>query len=334
MFSKTQSRGLVVAAIIVCTVGLLLPACQQQAPQPPAGSGPQAAAELSGTIRVSGAWALYPMVVRWGEEFTKLHPKVRVDISAGGAGKGVADALAQLVDIGMVSREIRQQETEKGGFFVPVAKDAVFPTINSANPYLAKGLKEKGVTREMLIELYITGTSKTWGDLAGTGGGEKVQVYTRSDSCGAAETWAKYLGAMGQEELQGVAVYGDPGVAEAVRRDIVGLGFNNLNFVFDAKTGEPMPGITTLPLDVNGNGKIDPGETYPTKKAAIDAVANGVYPSPPARDLNLLTKDKFTGLTKVFVQWILNDGQKFLDEVGYIPIAADVLDNAKKKAAL
>ena len=60
--------------------------------------------ELQGTIRVSGAWALYPMMVRWGEEFRKIHPKVRVDISAGGAGKGIADALAGLVDIGMVSR--------------------------------------------------------------------------------------------------------------------------------------------------------------------------------------------------------------------------------------
>ena len=46
--------------------------------------------ELVGTIRVSGAWALYPMAVRWSEEFKKIHPKVRIDISAGGAGKGVA----------------------------------------------------------------------------------------------------------------------------------------------------------------------------------------------------------------------------------------------------
>ena len=72
---------------------------------------PKTVSELQGTIRVSGAWALYPMMVNWGEEFRKIHPKVRVDISAGGAGKGVADALAGLVDIGMVSREITSRRS-------------------------------------------------------------------------------------------------------------------------------------------------------------------------------------------------------------------------------
>ena len=41
--------------------------------------------ELKGTITLSGAWALYPMAVKWAEEFQKLHPKVRIDIGAGGA---------------------------------------------------------------------------------------------------------------------------------------------------------------------------------------------------------------------------------------------------------
>ena len=89
---------------------------------------------LQGTITISGAWALYPLMVRWGEEFQKLHPDVRFDISAGGAGKGMADALANAVDIGMVSREIYPEEVDKGAFWVSVAKDAVFPTVNAENP--------------------------------------------------------------------------------------------------------------------------------------------------------------------------------------------------------
>ena len=42
--------------------------------------------ELKGEIQLSGAFALYPMAVKWAEEFRKIHPKVRIDISAGGAG--------------------------------------------------------------------------------------------------------------------------------------------------------------------------------------------------------------------------------------------------------
>ena len=59
---------------------------------------------LEGTVTLSGAFALYPLANKWAEEFQKIHPDVRFNISAGGAGKGVADALSQAVDIGMVSR--------------------------------------------------------------------------------------------------------------------------------------------------------------------------------------------------------------------------------------
>ena len=75
---------------------------------------------LKGEISFSGAFALYPMVVKWADEFRKLHPNVRIDISGGGAGKGMTDALAKVVDLGMVSREIYEVEAQKGalGFAV------------------------------------------------------------------------------------------------------------------------------------------------------------------------------------------------------------------------
>jgi phosphate transport system substrate-binding protein len=69
--------------------------------------------DLEGNITISGAFALYPMAVKWAEEFKKLHPKVKIDLSAGGAGKGMTDAIAKVVDIGMVSREIYPEEIKK-----------------------------------------------------------------------------------------------------------------------------------------------------------------------------------------------------------------------------
>ena len=296
--------------------------------------GPPASAKgssLEGTIRVSGAWALYPMMVTWGEEFGKVHPKVRVDISAGGAGKGVADALANLVDIGMVSREINPEEVKKGGFFIPVVKDAVFPVLNQANPVFEKGLLSKGVKKKTFIDLWISGRDLTWGEIAGTNSKDKVQVYTRSDSCGAAETWAQYLGGKNQEDLRGVGVYGDPGLAEAVRKDLFGTGYNNLNYAYDTKTGLPLPGLQIIPIDVNENGKVDPEEELKTKNQAIQAVMSGRYPAPPARDLYLMTKERFKGPAREFIRWILTDGQKYVDEAGYIKLKEMQIAEALKK---
>ena len=287
--------------------------------------------EIQGIVKVSGAWALYPMMVKWGEEFRRIHPKVRIDISAGGAGKGMADALAGLVDLGMVSREITPEEIKRGAFYIPVVKDAVFPTMNDRNPVLRNGLTERGVKKKAFIELWIDGKDLTWGDIAGISSKNKVHVYTRSDSCGAAETWAQYLGQKNQEDLKGIGVYGDPGLAEAVRKDPLGMGYNNLSYAYDFKTGLPPQGLRIIPIDVNENGKIDPEEELKTKNQAVHAVAKGIYPSPPARELYLATKGNYKGLTKVFIRWILADGQKYVEEIGYIRLGLLQVNDALKK---
>ena len=300
-----RSRCLIVALMIFIVFGTSC--CGMQADE-------------SKTIRISGAWALYPMMVKWGEEYRKIHPDIRIDISAGGAGKGIVDALAKLTDVGMVSREITAEEVKKGAVYIPVVKDAVFPVINSSNPEVKRIAQEKGLKKGAFMDLFIQGKSITWGELAGTKSRDKVQVYTRSDSCGAAETWAKYLGGNKQEDFQGVGVYGDPGLAEAVRKDPFGIGYNNLNYAYDAKTGLPVEGLQVVPIDVNENGKVDPEERVSTKEQAIKAVVSGAYPAPPARDLYLLTKEHFRGATKDFIKWILKDGQKYVEEVGYIKL--------------
>lgn len=273
---------------------------------------------LEGTVTISGAWALYPMVVKWAEEFQKVYPKVKIDISAGGAGKGMADALARVVDIGMVSREIYPAEIEKGAWWIAVTKDAVVPTVNEKNPLLAE-LTAKGVKRETFIDLWITEKATTWGQVLGTADARPVHVYTRSDACGAADTWAAYMGSK-QEDLGGIGVYGDPGVTEAVKKDDLGIGYNNIGYAYDAKTLKPLAGIRPLPIDVNGNGKIDPEESnYATRDDIVKAIAEGRYPSPPARDLNFVSKALPTRApVKEFMMWILTDGQKFVPESGYI----------------
>lgn len=285
------------------------------------------------TIRVSGAWALYPMMIKWAEEYNKINPKIRLDVSAGGAGKGVADALSNLVDIGMVSRDLKPEEVKQGAVFIPVVKDAVFPTINADNPDLKK-IMEKGIKKQQFIDLWIKGKQLSWGDITGSSRKDMVQVYTRSDSCGAAETWANYLGGKNQEDLKGVAVYGDPGLADAVKKDINGIGYNNLNYAFDSKTALPVKGLMIIPIDINENGKIEPREQIDTKQKAMNAVATGVYPSPPARALYIVTKGHFRNEAKAFLEWVLTEGQKFVEEAGYIKLSEkqikEAIDKIKK----
>jgi len=270
------------------------------------------------------------MMELWTSEFNKLHPDVRFDLSAGGAGKGLADAVGGAVDIGMVSRDISPEEEAQGAYWVGVTKDAVFPTVNAENPVLAQLLKQ-GVKKEIFEGIYITGTITTWGQVIGDPTiTNQIHVFTRSDAAGAPEVWAKYLG-MKQEDLLGIGISGDPGLLEAVAQDPLGIGFNNLGYAYDNASGLPVAGTTTIPIDVNGNGQADTDELLETKQEAVEAVATGKYPSPPARILNLVTKGKPTGIVQTFIEWIVTDGQQFVGEAGYVQLTQDQLDAALQK---
>jgi phosphate transport system substrate-binding protein len=306
----------------VALFALVLAVLGPEAVRPAPAAAPPSAQSSRG-LSLSGAWALYPLAVRWQEEFQKSHPGAVVDVQAGGAGKGIADALAGVVDIGMVSREINPAEFEKGAVALAVAKDAVIATVNRKNPFLAEILK-KGLRKETLAGIWMRKSATTWEGLLGRSGKTPIHIFTRSDACGAAETWAAYLGGH-QEDLGGVGVYGDPGLAEAVRRDPLAVGFNNVNFAYDAKTLKPVAGLEICPIDLDGNGLVDPGEAiYATRDDLTRAIAAGVYPSPPARDLYFVIKGKpGRPLLAEFLEWVLTEGQKYVAEMGYITVGPD-----------
>jgi phosphate transport system substrate-binding protein len=309
--------------LIVVIIGF----CSVILNQPPAYSQKK----LEGQITLSGAFALYPMAVKWAEEFKKINPDVRIDISAGGAGKGMTDVLNNMVEIGMVSREVYAEEIKKGAFPIAVTKDAVVPVISAQNPALNDVLK-KGLKKESGNNIWITGKFKTWSSAFGVASKAPMHVYTRSDACGAAEVWAKYFGKK-QEDLLGSAVYGDPGLALAVKKDPLGIGFNNIGYAYDYTSKKQVSGIRVVPLDLNNNGTIEANENfYDSMDGIVDAIATGKYPSPPARELYFVTKGKpQNDVLKEFIIWVLSDGQKFVRDTGYINLSAERLSQENLK---
>jgi len=293
--------------------------------QNPTSQGKGSEDDLRGTISISGAWALYPITVKWSEEFRKLHPRVRIDISAGGAGKGFTDAITGMVDLGMFSRGFTQAELDRGAWYVGVTKDAVIPVVNEKNPFLDQILK-RGISREEFQAIYLNQSITKWKDLLNIQSDEAIHVFTRSDACGAAEMWAEYLGKH-QENLHGTGVFGDPGIASAVKNDPLGMGYNNVNYVFDLQTRRPYPGLVVIPIDLNGNAKIDPEEDfYETLDDLNEAIRNGIYPAPPARPLYFVAKGKPENPAVIeFLRWILVHGQQFVDEAGYVPLPDEII---------
>jgi len=283
------------------------------------------------SLKTSGAFALYPLMVKWAEEYNKARPDVAVEVSAGGAGKGMTDALTGMVDFGMVSRDITKEEEAQGAFYVAVTKDAVVSVVNEDNPVYDE-IMEKGIDKGMFYSIFIEGNVTTWGEVVGDPAvKDRIAVYSRSDACGAADTWAKYMGRK-QEDLLGIGVYGDPGLLEAVRKDPLGIGYNNIGYAYDIASNAQVEGIGVVPIDKDANGTISSDESfYKTKTGLVEAINTGSYPSPPARMLNLVAKGQFAGEAEEFVRWILSDGQTFVEEAGYVNLPSDVIAQQVEK---
>ena len=284
------------------------------------------------SILVDGAFALYPLMQTWAQQYEAANPNVNIQISAGGAGKGMSDVLAGQVDIGMVSRSATQVELNAGAYPIRVARAGAVVIVNSQNPVLTS-LLTQGLSKSTLGGIFVYGNVTDWGQAINNplSPVNKIDVYTRSDSSGLATTFAKFLGKT-QDDLQGVGVYGDPGMIQAVQSDPIGIGYANLAFAYDNSTGKQVSGITVIPIDYNNNGRIDVSENYYGNLTSVDnAIATGAFPTPPAMDLFLVTKGPPTGATLAFITWILTDGQKYVQPCGFVPLTQDVVNQQLQK---
>lgn len=241
----------------------------------------------------------------------------------------MTDVLSGTVTLAMLSREVRQEEIDRGAVLFPAAKDAVLPTYSLSNP-LSSVILKRGVTLEEFRKIWIEQTITTWGQLLDINDNNRIKVYTRSDAAGAAESWSLGIGGKTQEDLKGIAVFADPGLLGAVIKDRYSIGYNNIGFAYDIKTNKLNQGVGVIPIDLNGNKQIDPDEDfYGDLNALMDAIIDGRFPSPPARDLFFVSRNKPEDPVAVaFLKWVMSEGQQYVKEMGYVGVSDESRQNA------
>ena len=71
---------------------------------------------------------------------------------------------------------------------------------------------------------------------------------------------------------------------------------------------------------------------YNNQDQIVQAIANNIYPSPPARDLYFVSKGKPANPATIhFLNWILTDGQKFVKSNGYIELSTEKIASSINK---
>jgi len=88
---------------------------------------------LTGTLRVGGSTSVEPLMQRLREAYLILNPGVNIEISGGGSGTGISEATSGVIEIGMSSRAVR--ENEKAALTdIDIALDGVAVIVNPNNP--------------------------------------------------------------------------------------------------------------------------------------------------------------------------------------------------------
>ncbi len=275
--------------------------------------------DLSGTILINGSDVLFPLTMKWAQEFKKEYPKIVIENRVTCSDNSLKLVQAGSIQVAMVSRPLTEQEVKDGLYAVPVALDAVLPVVSFDNDYI-QPIVQKGISVKKLAAVF-NGSIKTWGQLLGNKATDAIEVCILPDTSGTSHCWASFL-QMDVKKLKGTSMYNNQSLANTVAAKKFAIGYCSMSQIYDPKTKARRGNIYVYPVDLNANGQADDNElVFDSSDDLKTAISKGKYPSPPARTLYLVTKNSpKDAALKTFLTWVLGIGQNYCSESGLVNI--------------
>ena len=120
--------------------------------------GAYTASGKSGKVTVAGSSSVTPVMEKLAEAYKALNSDVTVEVQQSDSTTGVTSALEGVCDIGMASRELKDEETAKGAQGQVIAMDGIAVVVNNENPV-------EDLTAEQVKDIYV-GDTTDWSELA------------------------------------------------------------------------------------------------------------------------------------------------------------------------
>lgn len=240
-----------------------------------------------GEIRIAGGTAHIPVMKEAARRIMTANSYIRISIAGGGSGVGIKQVGEGLVDIGNSGRKPTDSEISRYGLYpVRWAVDGVGVIVHPGNEVQA-------LTRTQLQGIFA-GTLSNWSEVGGADG--RINLYTRDESSGTREVFWKKALAKGEISRKANFVVSNGAMKSAVSQDPYGIGYVSVGHIDDSVAPVALDGVV------------------PTR----EAVRDGRYPI--ARGLYSNTKGEPSGLTKLFIEYLLSpEGQRIAAEKGFVP---------------
>ncbi len=286
----------------------------------------------NGKVIITGSRFAYPLVEKWIAEFKKEYPDVPFRIIARG---GVNVDSANLI---INAHKLHPEEIKGGNYVVNIGRYALLPVTNTKNPLAAewskKGIKEKQL-KKLFFKKYDPFNEAEEPKEKETNE-YKPTIYTRAQKACAPITFARNYG-FEQDDIVGKPIGGDDKhLIVAIEKDTNGLTYNNLGFIYDVTSREVKDKLSVVPIDLNGNGKLDEDEKfYTTLDDVISRLEKGKTPGIAIEYINISYPGQVAETNRnisIFLDWVLTKGQKFNHELGFLDFEPEAL--AKQKEIL
>ena len=119
---------------------------------------PYEAADVEGKVVVAGSSSISPVMEKLKEAYEAVNKNVTVEVQQSDSTTGMESAISGVCDIGMASRELKDEETEMNLTATVIAKDGIAVVVNNEN-------EVEDLTSDQ-VKAVFTGETTEWEDLA------------------------------------------------------------------------------------------------------------------------------------------------------------------------
>ncbi len=270
-----------------------------------ASDAPAAAAASTSAIQDIGSDTMVNLALAWAEAYAAEHPDIRISVTGGGSGTGLAALINGTTNIANASRAIKQDEVAKATAngitpteFV-VARDAIAVIVNPENPVSQLSLPQ-------LSRIY-QGQITNWREVGGED--RPIVLLSRETNSGTHVYFLENVLRLGKADPtilfspDTLLMPSSEGISAEVRQNPNAIGYDGLGYV--------TPDMKTVAVAVKDGG--------PYVMPGISTVNNKTYPI--ARDLYMYTPGAPAGAVKDYLDWITGaEAQKIVADLGFVPI--------------
>lgn len=272
--------------------------------------------EKQKAVIITGARFAYPLIQKWIDDYSNANPNAQIVIEArGSADPAQYDILVEAYE--------QDAEIKKSREYTNVARYAILPVANNKSAF-SKVYSDKGLNKDLINQLFFHDLYSEKKDVEVKEIKVPFTIYTRLQKAGAPIVFTKYFGYQ-QKDIKGKAIAGaDEHLLKAVLRDSLAVSYLPLTLIYDPASKKPVAGLTVLPVDLNGNGRVSEDEKFYNDLSTVvakleDSGIKGGIQNIPLESLHLsVAKNGASPEALEFLKWVSVNGQKDLHAFGFI----------------